>query len=168
MRSRYYAPELMRFVQKDQHFSGTLDDPQSLNRYAYVKGDPIRFVDPNGDSWSFWDIVTLVGTVVGLAIGVAFLVLTGPGGWALLGTVVGIALSIGAGAIQIGLEETEKHAEERATAAEKAIVRAKTAWSLEDLRRQLEDPNASWNRGLSVPLARSAPADAAARPAPCH
>jgi RHS repeat-associated protein len=76
MRTRYYAPELMRFTQKDQRGQPKLDDPQSLNRYAYVKGDPVRFVDPNGDRWTEEDTARLskigigaipyVGTALGL------------------------------------------------------------------------------------------------------
>jgi RHS repeat-associated protein len=49
MRTRYYAPDLMRFIQKDKAFSGSLEDPQSLNRYSFVRGDPISRVDPNGE-----------------------------------------------------------------------------------------------------------------------
>jgi len=63
MRARYYEPTLMRFVQKDQTFSGNLMDTQSLNRHAYAKGNPVQYVDPNGDI-----IVTTI--VVGFTIGV--------------------------------------------------------------------------------------------------
>jgi RHS repeat-associated protein len=60
MRARYYAPELGRFIQKDQVFDGTLTAPQSLNRYAYVQGDPVLFTDPDGDF--------LVSLLVGIVI----------------------------------------------------------------------------------------------------
>ncbi|QTL37571.1 RHS repeat-associated core domain-containing protein [Pseudoalteromonas viridis] len=47
MRARYYSPELRRFVSKDP-IRGDIDDLGSLNRYAYVGGDPINLVDPSG------------------------------------------------------------------------------------------------------------------------
>lgn len=34
--SRYYNPELARFISEDT-YRGELDDPLSLNRYVYVK-----------------------------------------------------------------------------------------------------------------------------------
>jgi len=50
MRGRYYDPILMRFIQKDQMNSGKLNNPQTLNRYAYARGNPITFTDPRGQS----------------------------------------------------------------------------------------------------------------------
>jgi RHS repeat-associated protein len=47
-RSRHYAPELMRFVQKDKVYAGRVDGPQSMNRYAFVEGNPIERIDPTG------------------------------------------------------------------------------------------------------------------------
>ncbi|MEI5639457.1 MULTISPECIES: IPT/TIG domain-containing protein [unclassified Pseudoalteromonas] len=47
MRARYYSPELRRFVSKDP-IRGEINDLGSLNRYAYVGGDPINLVDPSG------------------------------------------------------------------------------------------------------------------------
>jgi len=48
MRARYYSPSLQRFVSKDP-LRGQLDDLASLNRYAYVGGDPVNGVDPSGN-----------------------------------------------------------------------------------------------------------------------
>lgn len=62
MQSRYYAPELMRFIQKDANYGGELENLQSLNRYAYVEGNPIDRTDPDGD-FAVW------GSVVGASIG---------------------------------------------------------------------------------------------------
>lgn len=71
MRSRYYAPALMRFVHRDRLYSGTLLDPQSLNRYTYGHGDPINGVDPNGDFIFSLIIGAVIGAVIGVAIEVA-------------------------------------------------------------------------------------------------
>ena len=47
MRARYYNTDLRRFVNQDVLLGGVADG-QTLNRYAYVTGDPVRFVDPFG------------------------------------------------------------------------------------------------------------------------
>jgi RHS repeat-associated protein len=67
MGSRYYAPELMRFVHRDQQFSGKLSDPQSLNRYAYALGNPIHVIDPSGNYFILDDIImSLIGVIVNM------------------------------------------------------------------------------------------------------
>ncbi len=45
--ARYYNPRLGRFMTPDP-LGGGNDDPQSLNRYAYVRNDPMNLVDPSG------------------------------------------------------------------------------------------------------------------------
>jgi RHS repeat-associated protein len=45
--ARMYWPQIGRFVSADS-FEGELDDPQSLNRYAYVTNNPYRYTDPTG------------------------------------------------------------------------------------------------------------------------
>ncbi|MBU7007156.1 leucine-rich repeat domain-containing protein [Phosphitispora fastidiosa] len=47
MRARYYNPEIRRFVNQDV-VQGSIDFTQSLNRYAYVNGQPVNYVDPSG------------------------------------------------------------------------------------------------------------------------
>lgn len=67
MRQRYYAPNLMRFVHKDPTFRGTLGEPQSLNRYTYAGGNPIQWIDPEGDMPT-WVAGALIG--VGIQAGI--------------------------------------------------------------------------------------------------
>jgi hypothetical protein len=43
-RTRYYDPELCRFIQADSVLDG-------LNRYAYCANNPIIYVDPTGLEW---------------------------------------------------------------------------------------------------------------------
>ncbi|MFZ3213424.1 MAG: RHS repeat-associated core domain-containing protein [Terriglobales bacterium] len=45
--ARHYSSVIGRFMSQDP-LAGTPADPQTLNRYAYVRNDPIRNVDPLG------------------------------------------------------------------------------------------------------------------------
>ena len=45
--ARYYDAHLGRFISVDP-VAGKNADPQSWNRYAYARNNPLRFVDPNG------------------------------------------------------------------------------------------------------------------------
>ncbi len=49
---RYYNPRLGRFMTTDP-YGGSMDisDPQSMNRYAYVNGNPTNYFDPLGLEW---------------------------------------------------------------------------------------------------------------------
>jgi len=48
MRARFYHPELRRFVNQDPVFLGGIAESQSLNRFAFVTGEPVSLVDPFG------------------------------------------------------------------------------------------------------------------------
>ena len=47
LRARFYSPELRRFVNQDI-LLGDIAEGQSLNRYAFVRGDPVKYLDPFG------------------------------------------------------------------------------------------------------------------------
>ena len=47
MRQRYYNTEIKRFINQDI-LTGSIGDSQSLNRYAYVQGNPVSYSDPFG------------------------------------------------------------------------------------------------------------------------
>ena len=47
MRSRYYNPEIKRFINQDI-LTGNIGNSASLNRYSYVEGNPISYTDPFG------------------------------------------------------------------------------------------------------------------------
>lgn len=65
--ARYFAPELMRFIQKDPAFAGRFSDPQSLNRYTYVLGNPIQLIDPSGTYFGLDDaFLSLIGAVANM------------------------------------------------------------------------------------------------------
>ena len=51
MHARYYSPYLGRFLSVDPaRESALLRVPQSWNRYSYVRNNPLKFVDPNGEA----------------------------------------------------------------------------------------------------------------------
>lgn len=45
--ARYYDPHIRRFTQPDDMLPDPYD-PQQINRYAYVRNNPIRYTDPTG------------------------------------------------------------------------------------------------------------------------
>ncbi len=68
--SRYYDPQLGRFIQADTIIPSA-DTSQSLNRYSYVKNNPLKFTDPSGHGWfsKIWKSVKkFVGAIVMVAL----------------------------------------------------------------------------------------------------
>ena len=64
MRARYYNVEIKRFINQDV-LLGVLERVSSLNRYAYVEGNPISYLDPFGLAIeTVQKIVTVISTVV--------------------------------------------------------------------------------------------------------
>ncbi|MBI4356227.1 MAG: VCBS repeat-containing protein [Candidatus Omnitrophica bacterium] len=62
--ARYYDPTLGRFTSPDPLVQAPAD-PQTLNRYSYVRNNPIVFVDPSG--YSFWS--KLFGAIAAIFVG---------------------------------------------------------------------------------------------------
>ena len=63
MRTRYYSPELIRFINADI-LKGGIEDSRTLNRYAYVNGNPVSYVDPFGTSAEMAGDSTLISNVM--------------------------------------------------------------------------------------------------------
>ncbi len=90
MRARYYSPELRRFINADI-VHGEISDSTSLNRYAYVNGNPISFTDPFGlASWWKNVVKVAVGVVAITALAVVSV------------TTAGTATAVIAGAAAVG------------------------------------------------------------------
>jgi len=47
--ARYYDSSMGRFISRDP-WEGDLRDPQSLNKYSYVKNNPLKYTDPSGEA----------------------------------------------------------------------------------------------------------------------
>ena len=57
MRSRYYTPDMRRFVNADI-IPGQISNAITLNRFAYANGNPVSFVDPFGLSVSKFAVMS--------------------------------------------------------------------------------------------------------------
>lgn len=51
--ARYYNPVLGRFISADTLVPNPAD-PQALNRYSYVRNNPLIYIDPSGHSFGKW------------------------------------------------------------------------------------------------------------------
>lgn len=68
--SRYYDAELGRFTQADT-IVPSANTSQALNRYAYVKNNPLKFSDPSGHGWfskAWKKIKGYIGTIITVAL----------------------------------------------------------------------------------------------------
>ncbi len=61
--SRYYDPTLGRFTQPNSIVPAP-SDPQALNRYSYVRNNPINLTDPSGHGW----FSKLMGMIAGIFV----------------------------------------------------------------------------------------------------
>ena len=49
LRARYYDPAMGRFMNEDT-YKGQIENPQSMNLYAYCLNNPVIYIDPSGHS----------------------------------------------------------------------------------------------------------------------
>lgn len=96
LNSRYYDPQIGRFVNVDDIAYLSPKEINGLNLYIYCKNNPVMYTDKNGTSWwdDFWEIVVgAIISVVLIAIGVVLIVYSGGSlanlGAALIGAGVG-------------------------------------------------------------------------------
>lgn len=59
--ARFYDSRMGRFCSPDPA-DGSPDDPQSWNRYAYSRNNPVNLIDPSGKSW-LTDLFTAIAMI---------------------------------------------------------------------------------------------------------
>lgn len=70
LKTRYYDPEIGRFITIDDVTYLAPDTINGLNLYAYCGNNPVMNVDPEGTSW--WNPFSWNWAKIGVAIGLAF------------------------------------------------------------------------------------------------
>ena len=93
--SRYYSPELCRFISPDDIEYLDLESFNGLNLYCYCYNNPISYYDPSGHSAIL--VALLVGAFVGGVIGGAYGGLTAAANDQ--NVLAGVLIGIGAGAL---------------------------------------------------------------------
>ena len=102
LQTRYYDPELGRFISQDDVSYLAPDNINGLNLYAYCSNNPVMNVDPTGTT-EWWQWLAGAFAVVGVALVLAAVsVLTFGVGAALAGTFVGAVIYGAAQGIVIG------------------------------------------------------------------
>jgi len=73
MGARYYQPDVGRWLTRDS-YKGEQEDPQSQNRYVYVKNNPLKYADPSGrEPITIGGIIATIGTVIVVAATIKFI-----------------------------------------------------------------------------------------------
>ena len=103
LNSRYYDPEIGRFVNADDI---SFLDPESingLNLYAYCGDNPVMYIDPTGRAWWHWLLgiggVLVVAATTVLTLGAAGVAIGGLAGAIIHGAAVGALIGAGVGAV---------------------------------------------------------------------
>ena len=108
LQSRYYDPEIGRFISPDSIEYITPSEIFGLNLYAYCNNNPIMNVDPTGKDWnSFWgwmvSAIIAVAAIAAIVVVAAGVVATGGLlGSVLLGAGIGALTSMGSSIVAQG------------------------------------------------------------------
>ena len=102
MKSRYFSGTQGRFTSPDKPFADQFpEDPQSWNLYSYVRNNPLKMVDEDGQS------ATLIGALGGGIIGGAVAAWRGESVWkgaasgAIAGAVAGSVIDTGGASLGV-------------------------------------------------------------------
>ena len=92
--TRYYDPEIGRFINADGVISGTGESVQGYNLFAYCFNNPVNMSDPTGN-WPRWATIAL-GAVAAVAAVAVTVVTLGAAAPAAACTLTAVGMSIGA------------------------------------------------------------------------
>ena len=116
LKSRYYDPEVGRFITIDDISYLDPETINGLNLYAYCGNNPVMRVDANGNAWWHWLLGALAVVFVsvitagaaaafaGLALGITGATLTSIGVHALVGGLVVGGINLASQAYSVGIE----------------------------------------------------------------
>ena len=96
LKSRYYDPEVGRFITIDDISYIDPETINGLNLYAYCGNNPVMNVDPNGTFFWFFFAAILIGAVIGGTLNGISAYNAGQRGWGLFGAIAGGAVMGGA------------------------------------------------------------------------
>ena len=96
LKSRYYDPEVGRFITIDDISYIDTETINGLNLYAYCGNNPVMNVDPNGTFFWFFFAAILIGAVIGGTLNGISAYNAGQRGWGLFGAIAGGAVMGGA------------------------------------------------------------------------
>ena len=100
LQTRYYDPELGRFISQDSIEYAAPETINGLNLYAYCGNNPVMYVDPTGNAWwEFWKwnwkaIGAIVGTVAATVGAIALTAVTFGVAGALAIGITGFAIGV--------------------------------------------------------------------------
>ena len=67
LKTRYYDPEIGRFISPDSIDYQSPESINGLNLYAYCGNDPINMVDPTGHI-AFFVVTAIIGAIIGFGL----------------------------------------------------------------------------------------------------
>ena len=96
LKSRYYDPEVGRFITIDDISYIDPETINGLNLYAYCGNNPVMRIDPNGTFFWFFFAAIMIGAAIGGTLNGISAYNDGQRGWGLFGAIAGGAIMGGA------------------------------------------------------------------------
>ncbi len=97
LQTRYYDPEVGRFISRDSIEYADPETINGINLYAYCGNNPVSNIDPTGNAW--WDVLAWIG--LGIVIAAAAVLTAGALGAVIGGIAGGIVYGAAIGSIAL-------------------------------------------------------------------